>query len=198
MALCSYDEAYTIPSKKAAKISLRTMQILADEMGLCDTVDPLSGSYYIEWLTKKMEEKIIKCMDLVEKQGGMIKAVESGYIQKEISYQAYLHEKQIQEGKIPKIGVNKYISDDEEQREIEFHPFDPDVANNQVKRLKEVKATRDNHKVKEVLSNLKQVSQTKENVMPVIIDAVRSYATLGEITGILREVFGEFKEPINI
>lgn len=195
MALCSYDEAYTIPSKKAAKISLRTMQILADEMGLCDTVDPLAGSYYIEWLTNEMEKKIVECMEKVEEKGGMIKAVESGYIQEEVSYQAYLYEKRVQSGEIAKIGVNKYVTDEKEEREIEFHPFDPGTAGEQNKRLREVKASRDDGKVKKALSELKRAAQTDENLMPHILEAVRSYATLGEITGIFKEVFGEFKEP---
>lgn len=195
MALCSYDEAYTIPSKKAAKISLRTMQILADEMGLCDTVDPLAGSYYIEWLTDEMEKKIVEWMDKVEEKGGMIKAVESGYIQEEVSFQAYLYEKGIQSGEIIKIGVNKYVSKEEEDRQVEFHPFNPDAAENQKKSLQEVKASRDQKSVNQALAELKQAAQTNENVMPYILKAVKCYATLGEITNIFKDVFGEFKEP---
>ena len=195
MALCSYDEAYTIPSKKAAKISLRTMQILADEMGLCDTVDPLGGSYYIEWLTNEMEIKIVQWMEKVEEKGGMIKAVESGYIQEEVSYQAYLYEKGIQSGEIIKIGVNKYVSKEKEDRQVEFHPFNPEAAENQKKRLQKVKASRDEGDVNKALAELKQAAQTDENVMPYILKAVRCYATLGEITNIFKHVFGEFKEP---
>ncbi|MCK4942691.1 MAG: methylmalonyl-CoA mutase [Candidatus Aminicenantes bacterium] len=196
MALCSYDEAYTIPSKKAAKISLRTMQILADEMGLCDTVDPLAGSYYIEWLTNEMEKKIVEWMKKVEEKGGMIKAVESGYIQQEVSYQAFLHEKGIQSGEIVKIAVNRYVSEEKEDRKIEFHPFDPKVSEGQKKRLQEVKSNRNQNKVKEALSELKQAAKTKKNLMPPILKAVKCYVTLGEITKIFKEVFGEFQEPI--
>ena len=195
MALCSYDEAYTIPSKKAAKISLRTMQILADEMGLCDTVDPLGGSYYIEWLTNEMEKKIVDWMEKVEKKGGMIKSVESGYIQDEVSYQAYLYEKGIQSGEIIKIGVNKYVTKEEEDRQVEFHPFNLGAAENQKKRLQEVKASRDQKSVTQALAELKRAAQSNENLMPYILKAVKSYATLGEITKIFKEVFGEFKEP---
>ncbi len=195
MALCSFDEAYTIPSKKAAKISLRTMQILADEMGLTDTVDPLAGSYYIEWLTNEMEKTIIEWMDKVEQRGGMIKAVESGYIQEEVSFQAYLYEKRIQSGEIIKIGVNKYVSKEEEDRAIEFHPFNQEAADLQKKRLHQVKSSRDAGKVKEALSELEQAAQTDKNVMPSLLKAVRCYASLGEITGVFKEVFGEFKEP---
>jgi methylmalonyl-CoA mutase N-terminal domain/subunit len=197
MALCSYDEAYTIPSKKAALISLRTMQILADEMGLTDTVDPLGGSYYIEWLTKEMEQKIVECMKQVDDFGGMIKAVESGYIQREVSRQAYIREKRIQSGEIPKIGVNKYVMD-EETAEVELHPFNPKVAEEQKKKLDRIKNKRNAKEVAEALQNLKEAAQSKDNVMSPILNAVKSYATLGEISRIFKDVFGEFKEPVGL
>jgi methylmalonyl-CoA mutase N-terminal domain/subunit len=194
MALCSYDEAYTIPSKKAALLSLRTMQILADEMGLKDTVDPLGGSYYIEWLTSEMESKIVECMENVEAMGGMIKAIQEGHIQREVSRQAYLREKKIQSGEITKIGVNKYIAA-EDTADIELHPFDPAVAEEQKRKLKEIKARRDADQAKQALGELKKAALTNENVMPHMLRAVKRYATLGEITRIFKEVFGEFEEP---
>lgn len=197
MALCSYDEAYTIPSKKAALLSLRTMQILADEMGLRDTVDPLGGSYYIEWLTHEMEKKIVSCMEKVESIGGMIKAVESGYIQREVSRQAYAREKKIQAGEITKIGVNKYVTE-EEKAEIEFHPFNPEVTIKQKQRLEKIKKQRNPQKVAAALAALKNAALSQENVMPSMLDAVKCYATLGEITKILKEVFGEFREPVGL
>ncbi len=197
MALCSYDEAYTIPSKKAALISLRTMQILADEMGLCDVVDPLGGSYYIEWLTDEIEKKIVECMEKVEAMGGMIKAVESGHIQREVSRQAYIHEKKIQSGEIPKIGVNRYVMEDEDAK-IEFHPFDPKGAQEQKKKLEQLKAERNDRDVRDALAELAKVAETNENIMPSIIRAVKVYATLGEMTNVFREVFGEFKEPVRL
>lgn len=197
MALCSYDEAYTIPSKKAALISLRTMQILADEMGLTDTVDPLGGSYYIEWLTKEIEQKIVEIMKQVEDFGGMVKAVESGYIQSEVSRQAYIREKKIQSGEIPKIGVNKYAVD-EETADVELHPFNPKVAEEQKSKLDEIKRTRKTSEVREALQSLKEAAQSKDNVMPHILKSVKSYATLGEITRIFKDVFGEFKEPVGL
>jgi len=197
MALCSYDEAYTIPSKKAALISLRTMQILVDEMGLRDVVDPLGGSYYVEWLTNEIEKKIVECMKKVEEIGGMIKAVESGHIQREVSRQAYIHQKKIQSGEIAKIGVNKYVMEEEEAK-IEFHPFNPEVAEEQKKKLKEIKSQRNDNEVEEALFELRKAAQTSENVMPHILKAVKSYATLGEITKVFKEVFGEFKEPIGL
>jgi methylmalonyl-CoA mutase N-terminal domain/subunit len=197
MALCSYDEAYTIPSKKAALLSLRTMQILADEMGLTDTVDPIGGSYYVEWLTSEMERRITACMKEVERLGGMKKAVETGYIQREVSRQAYIRERKIQSGEIPKIGVNKYVME-EETTDIELHPFNPEVADAQKKRLQEIKTERDSAKVEKALAGLKKAAETKENIMPPLLQAVKCYATLGEITTIFKEVFGEFKEPIGM
>jgi methylmalonyl-CoA mutase N-terminal domain/subunit len=197
MALCSYDEAYTIPSKKAALISLRTMQILADEMGLKDTVDPLGGSYYIEWLTDRMEKKIVEIMQKVEDMGGMVKAVQEGHIQREVSHQAYLKEKKTQSGEIPKIGVNRYVMA-EERAEIEMHPFNPNVAEEQKKKLARLRIQRDSAGVEAALTGLKNAAQTAENVMPYMLEAVRKYATLGEITKVLKEVFGEFKEPVGL
>lgn len=194
MALCSYDEAYTIPSKKAALISLRTMQILADEMGLKDTVDPLGGAYYIEWLTNEMEKKIVECMERVESMGGMIKAVQEGYIQREVSYQAYMKEKKIQAGEITKIGVNKYVME-EETADMELHPFNPDVAQEQKRKLKKIKARRNGEEVKKALAELETAARTKTNVMPPLLKAVKSYATLGEITSVFKGIFGEFQEP---
>jgi methylmalonyl-CoA mutase N-terminal domain/subunit len=197
MALCSFDEAYTIPSKKAALISLRTMQILADEMGLRDTVDPLGGAYYIEWLTDRMEKKIEETMQKVDEMGGMIIAVKEGHIQREVSHQAYVREKKIQSGEITKIGVNKYVMT-EERTEIEMHPFNPNVAEEQKRKLERIRAERDSTGVGEALSGLKKAAQTEENVMPHMLKAVKCYASLGEITKVLKEVFGEFKEPVGL
>ncbi len=194
MALCSYDEAYTIPSKKAALISLRTMQILADEMGLRDTVDPLGGSYYIEWLTNEMEKKIVECMERVESLGGMIVAVQEGRIQREVSHQAYIREKKIQSGEIPKIGVNKYVME-EEAADVELHPFNPQVAQEQKRKLEKIKARRDGTEVENALAELEKAAREESNVMHPLLKAVKSYATLGEITGVFRRIFGEFQEP---
>ena len=197
MALCSYDEAYTIPSKKAALLSLRTMQILADEMGLKDTVDPLGGSYYVEWLTEEMEKRIVGVMDKVEAMGGMVAAVQEGHIQREVSRQAYLREKKIQSGEITKVGVNKYVLDEEEVK-IEFHPFNPQVAQQQRDKLQNNRDKRDKAAVRSALEGLRQAAQTDKNVMPFMLEAVKSLATLGEITQVLKDVFGEFKEPIGL
>jgi methylmalonyl-CoA mutase N-terminal domain/subunit len=197
MALCSYDEAYTIPSEKAALISLRTMQILIEEMGLCDTADPMGGSYYVEALTDQLEEKIVDCMNQVEKRGGIVSAISKGEIQREVAKQAYLYEKMIQSGELVKVGVNKYRIE-EEERTIKMHEHDPTLVKQQIKTLNQIKKTRDNKKVKKSLEKLHAMAQTDENLMPYIIDCVRAYATVGEITTVLKEVFGKFKEPVGI
>ncbi|MCK5548186.1 MAG: methylmalonyl-CoA mutase, partial [Thermoplasmata archaeon] len=197
MALCSYDEAYTIPSEKAAVISLRTMQILMEEMGLCDVADPLGGSYYIEWLTNELESRIIETMKKVEDMGGIVKCVSNGYVQSEVARQAYELEKKIQDGEVAKVGVNRYRTD-EEEREIEFHRYSSEDAQSQVQRLNEVKRNRDDAKVKEKLERLKDATGTNENLMPYIVEAIKEYATIGEITKVLKEAFGVFKEPVKL
>jgi len=136
-------------------------------------------------------------MEKVEKRGGMIKGIESGYIQGEVSRQAYIREKKIQSGEITKVGVNKYVIK-EEITDVELHPFNPEVAEVQKKKLQEIKVQRDEKGLKEALHGLKKAAQTSENVMPPLLKAVKSYATLGEITKIFKEVFGEFKEPTGL
>jgi len=192
-ALCSFDEAYTIPTERAALISLRTFQILMDEIGLRDTVDPLAGSYFIETLTKEMEEKIREEMDKVEKMGGMVRAVASGYVQKEVARQAYEYEKRIQEGKVIKVGVNKYTEGAD--MEVELHEYNEEWAREQISRLRELKRTRDNQAVSGSLKALEQAAIDKKNVMPFLVECCKAYATVGEMAGVFRQVFGEHKEP---
>ncbi|MBI5359195.1 MAG: methylmalonyl-CoA mutase [Planctomycetes bacterium] len=198
MALCSYDEAYTIPSEKAALISLRTMQILSEEMGLCDTVDPLAGSYYVERLTNEMEKKITAHINEVEELGGIVKCVENGHIQRQVSYQAFQHEKEIQAGKFVKVGVNKYRSEKKGSRKVALYKYNPRTVKEQIKRLNKVRKERDKKLVMKNLGILKEKASSSENLMPHILDCVRAYATVGEMTGVFKEVFGEFKEPVKI
>ncbi len=195
MALCSYDEAYTIPTEKAAEISLRTMQILIHEMGICDTVDPLGGSYYVEALTDRFEQEIKKEMKKVEEWGGIVNAVAEGKVQESVSHQAYEREKAIQEGMVPKVGVNIYTRD-EEPRPVDFHPYDEKAALCQIEKLKKIKKNRNNDLVKDKLEQLRTDAKTGKNVMPAVIEAVKQYATVGEIIGVLKEEYGEFDEPI--
>lgn len=195
MALCSYDEAYTIPTEHSAEISLRTMQILIHEMGICDTVDPLGGSYYVEALTDKFEEEIKKEMKTVEKWNGIINAVATGKIQESVSKQAYKREMGIQNGTVPKVGVNIFVQE-EESKEVEFHPYNQEAADKQIEKLKRIKASRNNELVKQKLEAVRKDAINDKNLMPSIIEAVKEYATVGEIVQILKDVYGEFKEPI--
>ncbi len=194
MALCSYDEAYTIPTPKAALISLRTMQLLLEEVGMRDTVDPLAGSYYVEWLTKAMEKKIMEERKKVQDTGGMARAVDTGYVQREVAQQAYLFEKALQEGTKIKIGVNKYVME-EEPYKVDLHDYDPGVADQQITKLKELKRVRDGEKVVQSLKDLETAARDKKNVMPYLITCIKEYATVGEMTKVFKNVFGEFKEP---
>jgi methylmalonyl-CoA mutase N-terminal domain/subunit len=198
MALCCYDEAYTIPSEQASLIALRTMQIMQEEIGVCDTVDPLAGSYYIEWLTSEMEKRIVEEMKRIDELGGIVKCISNGYIQKLVSKQAYEEEKKIRSGEIPKVGVNKYTSEKEASRDVQLHEFDPKVQEEQVRRLAEVKSKRDSAAVESALAALRdKAANTEENLMPGIMDCVRAYCTVGEMSDVFRDVFGEFKEPID-
>jgi methylmalonyl-CoA mutase N-terminal domain/subunit len=195
MALCSYDEAYTIPSAKAALISLRTMQILIEEMGLADTVDPLGGSYYIEWLTSEMEKRIETCLKEILDQGGMTKLVADGTIQRLVAKQAYLTEKKIQSGEIRKVGVNCYHTE-EEERQVELQPYDEAAAEKQRRRVAQVRKERSSSAVESALVEVRRAAEAGDNLMPSVIEAVKVYATLGEITAVLKDVFGEFQEPV--
>ena len=192
-ALCSFDEAYTIPTPRAALLSLRTFQILMEEIGLRDTVDPLAGSYFIETLTKQMEEKILEEMKRVDEIGGMVKAVETGYVQREVARQAYEFERGVQKAELIKVGVNKYTEG--EEMEVDLHEYRLKTAEEQIQRLNEVKRERDNRKVTQTLKDLEAAARTEKNVMPYLLECCRAYATVGEMTRVFKDVFGEFKEP---
>jgi methylmalonyl-CoA mutase N-terminal domain/subunit len=196
MALCSFDEAYTIPSEKAALISLRTMQILIDEMGIGDTVDPLAGSYYVESLTNEMEARIVGEMKRVDEAwGGIVHAVSEGIVQAEVARQAFQYEHGIQNGSIPKVGVNRYRME-EGARDVEMHPYDEKQAEESVRRTAAVIAGRDPEKVARALQKVSEAASGDQNTMPAMMEAVRAYATLGEITRELKKVFGTFREPV--
>ncbi len=195
MALCCFDEAYTIPSEYAQRISLRTMQMLIEEMGMCETVDPLAGSYYVETMTNKMRQKMEETMAEVEAEGGIVKMVSEGTIQAKVSAQAYGMQKDLQSGAFPKVGVNCYKTD-EEENEVEFHPYDNRDADQQIENLNKVKAERNQTEVDRTLDQVKADAEAGHNVMPAIVAAVKAYATVGEITSKLVEVYGYYQEPI--
>ncbi len=192
-ALCSFDEAYTIPTERAALLSLRTFQILMDEIGLRDTVDPLGGSYFMETLTKEMEEKILEEMEKIEKVGGMVEAVSTGYVQREVARQAYEFEKKLQEGKITKVGVNRYTEGVD--MEVELHEYNEEWARLQIERLRELKKDRDNKAVSKSLEALEGAARDQKNVMPYLVECSKHYATVGEMANVFRDVFGEYVEP---
>ena len=194
-ALCSFDEAYTIPTPRAALLSLRTLEIIMDEVGLRDTVDPLAGSYFIETLTKQMEEKILDEMKQIQEVGGMVHAVASGFIQRKVAQQAYEYENGIQKGEYIKVGVNKYTEGSEAQTDVELHEYNEQWVDQQVAGLKELRRTRDNREVTRLLKKLEKGSRDGTNVMPLLVDCCRAYATVGEMAGVFRDVFGEWQEP---
>jgi len=198
MALPTYDEAYTIPSAKAQLIALRTMQICAEESGAADTVDPLAGSYYVEALTRAMEAQILEEMAHVGRLGGIVEAVKSGAIQAEVARQAYRFEQRLVSGEIPKVAANCHIGDApaEPDREVELYAFDPKVAAAQVTRLERTRRDRDRGAVARALGRVRDEARGTTNLIYPIMEAVKAYATLGELARAMRDVFGEHKEPV--
>ena len=191
----SYDEALSLPTEKSVRIALRTQQIIAYESGAVDTIDPLGGAYYIEWLTDHIEEEAMKYIEKIEKMGGMMRAIERGYIQKEIADSAYKYQKEVEEGKRIIVGVNKFVVD--EPIEVEILKVDPSIRDKQIERLKKLRSERDNKKVEEALDKLRNAAEKEDvNLMPYIIEAHRHLATLGEVTDVLREVWGEYRAPL--
>jgi methylmalonyl-CoA mutase N-terminal domain/subunit len=193
----SFDEALCLPTEEAVRVALRTQQIIAHESGVTNTVDPLAGSYYIEALTNEMEEKAMEYIQKIDDMGGAIAAIEKGFFQKEIADSAYRYQKEIDEKKRIIVGLNEYAIG-EEECPIELLRIDPKVEREQVARLQKLKRERDNRKVKEALEKLHHAAEKDENLMPTIIEAVKAYVTLGEITEVLRKVYGEYKELIVI
>jgi len=188
----SFDEALCLPTEKAAKISLRTQQIIANESGAADTVDPLAGSYYVEWLTNKMEEEAEIYFGKIEALGGVIPAIKANFFQKEIANSSYKYQREIESKDRIIVGVN-----DLQLREPCATPLlkiDEKVAEEQIELLRLLRDQRNNEEVQEKLEKLKQAAKGSENLMPYIMDAIREYASIGEIMAILKEVFGEYRE----
>ena len=190
----AYDEALALPTDRAALIALRTQQIIAEETGVANTVDPLGGSYFIEALTQKMEDGACDYFNRIDAMGGMVEAVEKGFPQREIQDSAYQYQKALERGEQSIVGVNKYAMQDEPQ-EVPTLVIDESVRSHQIARLEQTKARRDNGSVVKALDNLKKAAERGENTMPATIEAVRAYATLGEICSALRDVYGVYEEP---
>lgn len=189
----SYDEAWALPSENAVEVALRTQQILAYETGVPDVVDPLAGSYYIENLTDRMEEEAYKYFKTIEGMGGVVSAIRNGYLQREIAATAYSHQRRVESGEEKIVGVNAFAKENEEP--INVLKIDFKAETMQKRRLKEIKARRNEAVVVRSLNKLKEVYESDENSMEYIIDAVKKYATLEEISNVGREVFGGWKEP---
>ncbi|MHA1915600.1 MAG: acyl-CoA mutase large subunit family protein [Promethearchaeota archaeon] len=190
---CGADEALAIPTKESARLSLRTQQVLAYETGVTDVVDPLGGSYYVEHLTNQLEEKAVEYIDKIDKMGGMPIAIENAFIQKEILNSAYLDQKHIDDGTKKVVGVNIFNTDDEYK--INIFRYDKESEKRIKEALKKIKQDRDENLVREKLAQLKKVASSSENIMPIMIETVKTYATVQEISDVLREVFGEYQSP---
>lgn len=192
----SFDEALALPSEEAVRIALRTQQIIAHESGVTNTIDPLAGSYYVENLTNEMEKRTMEYFRKLDDMGGAIPAIEKGFFQKEIADSSYEYQKEVDEKRRILVGVNDYTT--EEKQLIKVLRVDPKVEEEQVASLRKLKSERNNRKVNEMLEKLHYTAEKDENLMPMIIDAVKAYATIGEICDVLREIYGEFKELIVI
>ncbi|MHB8985459.1 MAG: acyl-CoA mutase large subunit family protein [Eubacteriales bacterium] len=188
----SFDEALALPSDESVLIALRTQQVIGYEIGVCDTVDPLGGSYFVESLTNELEAKALEYINKVDSLGGAVKAID--YMQKEIHTAAYRYQQDIDSGKKVVIGVNKFKMQEEKPKGL--LKVDLSVGERQVEKLKKLRSERDNAKVDEILAGLRDAARSEANLMPIFIDAVRAYCTLGEICGVLREVFGEYQQQI--
>jgi len=193
----SMDEALALPTEKSVRIALRTQQIIAYESGVADTIDPLAGSYYIENLTNEIEKRAFEYIEKIDKMGGMLKAIESGYVQREIAESAYNYQKAVESGEQIIVGVNKFVIE-EDKKDLEILKINEEVEKRQVEKLKKMKEKRDNTAVKDKLKALKKAAQGTDNLMPYILDCVRVYCTLGEMADTLREVFGEYQDTVSL
>ena len=188
----AFDEALSIPTPRSEKLALRTQQIIARESGLINTIDPLAGSYYVEALTNQMEAECNKYFKEIENLGGVISAIEKGYYAKIIADSAFSYQREIENGERTVVGLNEFF--EEEETDIELREADPEFEREKVSDLVELKQNRDQALVKAYLNEIGEVCQGSDNIMPYLIKAVKSYVTLGEIIGIMKEIFGEYRE----
>ncbi len=187
----SRDEALSLPTEDSVRIALRTQQIIAYESGVADSIDPFAGSYMVEKLTDEIEERAMEYIQKIDDIGGMIKAIETGFVHQEISDSAYKYQRAVEKLEQIVVGVNKFQIEEEDKKEL--LKIDEEVEKFQVEKLKKVKAERDNNKVKESLNELKIAASEGKNIVPFILSAVKTYATLQEICDTLRDVFGEYQ-----
>jgi methylmalonyl-CoA mutase N-terminal domain/subunit len=192
----SFDEALALPTEEAARIALRTQQIVGYETGVPNTIDPLAGSYYIESLTNQMEEKALEYLTKIEALGGMLKAIERGYVQQEIQNAAYEYQKSVDHGKAVVVGVNRFTV--EEEKPVAIQRIDEALEPKQVERLQALRARRAVKPWQDSLRQVEDAARSGENLMPRILNAVEALATLGEISDTMRRVFGDYKEAVAI
>ena len=191
----SMDEALALPSEKAVTVALRTQQIIAEESGVANTIDPLGGSYFVEALTDRMEAEANAYFDQIQRLGGVVPAIEHGFFQREIADAAYVYQREIDDRRRTIVGVNDYVAN--EPVEVPILAMDPDGYDRQVARLRRVRAERDDSVVQQTLHRLSDAARDESiNLMPPILECVEAYATLGEISDVFREVFGEYNEPV--
>ena len=193
MHTASMDEAHALPSEEAATLALRTQQIVAYESGLADVIDPLGGSYYVENLTDQIEEQAEEYLKRIEERGGMVSAIESGWVVQEIGEEAYRFQREVERGERVVVGLNRFTTD--ETPPIQLHSPDPSVANTVKKEISDLRSQRDGKSLVRALDDLKSMASEGGNLMPATLEAIRSLATVGEVSGALREVFGEWQAP---
>ncbi|MBI2317609.1 MAG: methylmalonyl-CoA mutase [Betaproteobacteria bacterium] len=194
----SWDEGYALPSEQAAKLALRTQQILAHESGLANTIDPLAGSYYVESLTDEIERRASVYLEQIDAMGGMLNAIESGFISREIQESSVRYQRALDSGEKIVVGLNKYADEDEQADEPDLFQIDADVAGNQRESLAAVRAGRDAGAADSALAALGAALDRGENAMPAVIRAVKAYASVGEITQVMRARWGEYRSPVHI
>jgi methylmalonyl-CoA mutase N-terminal domain/subunit len=190
--LSSMDESFQTPSEEAAMLAIRTQQILAHELGISDTVDPLGGSYYVESLTTQIEEKVWEYLEKIESMGGAMVAIQTGFYQTEIASASYRLQRQIERRERIVVGVNEYKI--EEEINVKPLKHDPKAEKKIVARLKQFKKERSSLTVKKALENIKRATEKNQNLVPSVFEAVKAYGTVGEISGVLREAYGEYTE----
>jgi methylmalonyl-CoA mutase N-terminal domain/subunit len=194
-----WDEAYALPSEESATIALRTQQILAYECGLCNTIDPLAGSYYLESLTNEIEKKAEECLGKIDGMGGMLGAIDNGFVFREIQESSVRFQERVYNGERIIVGLNKFAAPDEKgMEEHNLLEIDSQVEEVQKKKLAATKSSRKGNEVKNALSELGNAIEKNENLMPHLINAVKCYATIGEICGVMRQKWGEFRGPTYI
>jgi methylmalonyl-CoA mutase N-terminal domain/subunit len=190
----SRDEALTLPTEDSVRTALRTQQIIAHESGVPNTIDPFAGSYHVEDLTDRIEKQVTALMDRIDEAGGVVRCIEQGFIQRQIEDASYEYQQKVEKGERIVVGVNSFQID--EKVKPPLLRVDPEIEDAQVKRLSELKRSRDNEKVEVSLKRLREEAETDANLMPAILEAVRAYATLGEICNIFRAVFSEYRDRV--